>query len=336
MKPELSVVIVTWNRRADLLRALDSLTAQENVGFELVLVDNGSTDGTLEALPNPPFPVRILRQEKNLGACVGRNLGIRACRSDLILFMDSDAVILNKDTLRAAVDRIREDPSIGGLSVPIYLDRDTQEPWLFGAQMNEDLFVDWTRSHRGLVEADALSSCFALVPKRVCEEAGGFDPFYFYAIEDIDFFMTVRELGYRLEVLYGYPIYHRYSPDGRKMGPEFYWHFRQEWRHQYLLLKRRGARGLLRFWGRSLSNPSIPALFYGKRTPFIRFLLLFGILPLCMLALAPLAARRRHVNHLTLGGVRKETGLESNLDSRRSEISPKKGERILSETSPTA
>ncbi|BAS28886.1 glycosyltransferase family 2 protein [Limnochorda pilosa] len=93
--PEISLVIPTYNRREVLTEALRRLEAEgrEGVPFEVVVVDDGSTDGTAESLADlqPPFPFRCLRQEHR-GPAAARNRGIRAADAELILFLDSDLV----------------------------------------------------------------------------------------------------------------------------------------------------------------------------------------------------------------------------------------------------
>jgi glycosyltransferase involved in cell wall biosynthesis len=84
MMPEamlISVVIVTWNRRDDVLRAIESIYSQAWRPVEIIVVDNGSTDGTAEAITSAYPEVRLLRMEQNLGASGGRNPGIAAARA---------------------------------------------------------------------------------------------------------------------------------------------------------------------------------------------------------------------------------------------------------------
>ncbi|PYL17170.1 MAG: family 2 glycosyl transferase, partial [Verrucomicrobia bacterium] len=85
-----SVVIPTYNRASYLRATLDSLQAQEFTDYETIVVDDGSTDGTLSILSETPW-VRVLRQE-NKGPGAARNLGASQCSGQYIAFLDSDDV----------------------------------------------------------------------------------------------------------------------------------------------------------------------------------------------------------------------------------------------------
>ncbi|MEY2426530.1 MAG: hypothetical protein QOI61_2102, partial [Actinomycetota bacterium] len=90
--PKVSVNIAVKDRRALLARCLDGLAAQSFRDFEVVVVDNGSTDGTAEeaATREHEFPLTIVTELGSLGAV--RNAGVRASRGDLVAFVDSDCV----------------------------------------------------------------------------------------------------------------------------------------------------------------------------------------------------------------------------------------------------
>lgn len=107
-----SVVIPTFNRRALLARTLESVTRQTFADFEIIVVDDGSTDGTLEYLRSLERDVRLLRQE-NKGAGVARNAGASEARGEYIAFLDSDDVWFPWTlTTFAAVIRDYDSPSI--------------------------------------------------------------------------------------------------------------------------------------------------------------------------------------------------------------------------------
>ena len=89
MTPEVSVIIPTYNRRAMLLEAIDSVLAQSVDSFELIVIDDGSTDGTAEQLTRLAETIRIERIEHS-GPAAARNRGVAMARAPLIAFLDSD------------------------------------------------------------------------------------------------------------------------------------------------------------------------------------------------------------------------------------------------------
>jgi glycosyltransferase involved in cell wall biosynthesis len=110
-RPDISVVLTTYNRRQSLPRAIGSVLAQEDVDFELIIVDDASTDDTqfyVVALTDPR--IRILTTERNVGPSAARNLGIEAARADVVAFLDSDDVYRPR-RLKAALEALA-DPAI--------------------------------------------------------------------------------------------------------------------------------------------------------------------------------------------------------------------------------
>src|SRR6059058_375714 len=90
--PRASVVIPTWNGRELLAEALRSLDAQSFTDFEVVVVDNGSTDGTAGMVGSWHRPVRLERLDTNRGFAEATNVGIRASAGEIVVLMNNDAI----------------------------------------------------------------------------------------------------------------------------------------------------------------------------------------------------------------------------------------------------
>ena len=89
--PRVSVVIPAWNRVGSIRMAVESVLRQTFTDFELLVVDDGSTDGTIDALSDITDPrLRCLANPHNMGPSAARNTGIRAARGDWVAFQDSD------------------------------------------------------------------------------------------------------------------------------------------------------------------------------------------------------------------------------------------------------
>jgi glycosyltransferase involved in cell wall biosynthesis len=93
--PDISVVLSTYDRRHSLPRAIASVLAQDDVGFELIVVDDASRDGTAAYLATLCDPrIRVIKAERNGGPSAARNLGLQAARAAVVAFLDSDDAYL--------------------------------------------------------------------------------------------------------------------------------------------------------------------------------------------------------------------------------------------------
>ncbi len=188
--PEVSVVIPTFNR-ADLLpQAIDSVLSQSYTDFELIVVDDGSTDSTQEVLSPYRGKIRYLFQE-NRGVSAARNLGVKVARGRYICFLDSDDLWL-KDKLREQVDRTKAEP----WARVSY----TEEIWIrCGRRVNQG---KRHRKYSGWILKKLLPLCLispssVMIEKGVFEEVGLFDE-SLPVCEDYDLWLRI---GSRMPIL---------------------------------------------------------------------------------------------------------------------------------------
>lgn len=116
-KPEVSVVIPSYNRRDAMLDLLADLTAQQDVAFEIIVVDDCSPDDSFEAIANAFPSVRLYKNEKNGGPAVTRNQGILRARAQIVAGFDSDVTVPDPLTLKKIVDTFHELPQAAGLAL---------------------------------------------------------------------------------------------------------------------------------------------------------------------------------------------------------------------------
>ena len=110
MTPAISAVIPTYNRKQFVLDAINSALQQDPKNYEIIVVDDGSTDGTFEYLLSLNLPIRVIRKQ-NGGVASARNEGIRNAKGKYITFLDSDDVWL-PGILKAQLDFLDSHPHI--------------------------------------------------------------------------------------------------------------------------------------------------------------------------------------------------------------------------------
>ena len=99
--PTVSIIIPCYNARATLGRCLHCVFESEFSSYEVIVVDDHSTDGSLETVDG--LPCKVVRLEQNLGAAAARNRGAERARGELLFFLDSD-VLVERNTLRQIVE----------------------------------------------------------------------------------------------------------------------------------------------------------------------------------------------------------------------------------------
>ncbi|MGH1396971.1 MAG: glycosyltransferase family 2 protein [Trichormus sp.] len=194
----ISVVIPTYNRQPILekcLRALEmqQLSASSVVGgYEVVLVDDGSTDGTLDWLTanKEEFPhVRWFEQD-HAGPAAARNLGVEKAQGDIIIFIDSDLVVL-ENFLQAHADALVQSKEKLG----------SDRFFTYGAVINTCNFDNPTAEPYKITDFSAafFATGNVSIPKHWLEKAGLFDTgFQLYGWEDLELGVRLKKLGLKL------------------------------------------------------------------------------------------------------------------------------------------
>jgi GT2 family glycosyltransferase len=216
--PSASVIVVNWNKKEYLNDCLASLQAQTFSNFEVILVDNGSTDGSVEYV-RQKFPgwVRILRNGRNEGFSGGNNRGIRAAAGKYIVLLNNDAQA-DARWLEELVKAAEENPRAGMLASKIYLQGRTKIIDNVGHLM----YRDGLNRGRGRLEADHgqydkieevffPSGCAALYRRKMLDEVGLFDEEFFAYGDDTDLGIKGRLAGWNCLYVPKAVVHHHYS-----------------------------------------------------------------------------------------------------------------------------
>ena len=211
---KLSIVIICWNDLKVIQDCLRSIYEEtRNLDFEVIVSDNGSTDGSVDYIRQHFGKVRIVENGANLGFAKGNNAGIKAARGQYILILNPDTIIRNGalETLVAFADRhpeagafgcrvLNPDGSYQNPARPIPTVRGAllaalcvRWPGRFSQAFATDVYPGWDgRSER---EIGYQSGCCILVRGKLLQELGGFDERFFYHYEETDLCCRVWRTG---------------------------------------------------------------------------------------------------------------------------------------------
>ncbi|MDI6807406.1 MAG: glycosyltransferase family 2 protein [Candidatus Eisenbacteria bacterium] len=206
-KPSVIAIVVTWNGRRDTLECLESLRQSNYPRLQVILVDNGSTDGTPDAARESYPETIVIKNNENLLFSKGVNIGLSCgCEmgGDYFFLINSDATV-HTDCVPNLVDSLEREHDTG-LSGPKIFYAGTRTIWSAGGRVR--LWAGMT-SHIGIRQADSqkysrkafvdyLTACALMIRREVIGKVGMLDDRYSIYGEDADFSLRAREAGYTL------------------------------------------------------------------------------------------------------------------------------------------
>lgn len=210
-----SIILLTYNNEGDLAMCIPSILGQTYRHFELLVVDNGSTDGTVEFIRTRYPEITLIETGANLGYAGGNNFGFGCAKGDYIVVVNPDTWVY-PDWLSSLIKPLDVDPAIGITNSKIleYDDRD------HGACGNTS---HYTGLHfpRGMEKSasaftkpetlSAISGCSFAIRRELLAALGGFDADYFMYLEDSDLSLRTRLMGYKIVFTPNSVLYHKHS-----------------------------------------------------------------------------------------------------------------------------
>ena len=248
---KISVIIANLNGEKYLPDCLQSLAAQTFRDFEVIVVDNGSSDGSLALLERDYPWVRVISLEQNTGFARGNNIGFQASSSEYLATLNNDT-IADSGWLEALHEAAKADRAVGMVASKIYLGREGRV--LDSAGML--IYPDGMSRQRGRGETDNgqfdgtrevlfPSACAALYRHEMLRQTGFFDEDFISYCEDTDLGLRGRLAGWKAVLAPGAAVRHLYSQTGGSYS-EFK-AFYVERNHFWVLLKDLPLSYVLRF-----------------------------------------------------------------------------------------
>jgi len=216
-KPLVSVIILNWNGKNFLKDCFSSLKNQTYPKLEIILVDNGSTDDSIEFVTKNFKEVKIIENKKNLGFSAGNNKGILSGKGKYFFILNNDTKV-DKYCIERLIESIEKDNKIG-MSAPKILS--LRNPKLIDS-VGLNILSDGMARGRARMEIDKgqynqieeillPSGCAALYRKKMLDEIGLFDEDFFAYCEDVDLGLRGRLAGWKAILVPSAIVYHYYS-----------------------------------------------------------------------------------------------------------------------------
>jgi hypothetical protein len=234
MSAGVAVIVLNWNGSEDTQTCLRSLERTRSEWSQCIVVDNGSVDGSVEAVRGA-FPwAQIIETGSNLGYAAGNNVGIRAALEDgatTVLVLNNDAVVA-PGVVRALSAVLERDSTIGLAGPAIRHDDAEGRFWYAGGRIVLSPFRSrWVSdvSDTGTpFDVDYVPGCALAASRRVLETIGLFDERYFLTWEDSDLGTRARDAGFRCTIVPNVAIGHRGSASfgGSRSALYSYYYFR--------------------------------------------------------------------------------------------------------------
>ncbi len=310
-----SVIILNWNGREHLAGCLDSLKAQTLEAFEVLVVDNGSTDGSADYLEAEySHLIQLIRSPENLGFAAGNNLAMARARGSYIALLNNDAVAA-PDWLELTATALDDNSAAGMCAVKIlnFQDRrviDNTGHLIYRDGLNRGrgrLEID-RGQYDGETEALFPSGCAAVYRRAMIEEIGGFDEDFFAYGDDTDIGLKGRLAGWQCLFRPEAEVYHKYSGSTGHYSPFKAFHVERNriWiAVKYFPLTTllanpfyAGIRYLLQAWG-ALTGRGAAGRFVDEQSPWKLLWILIRANGAALAGLPRMLTRRRRIRRQT-------------------------------------
>jgi GT2 family glycosyltransferase len=220
--PKVSIVLLNLNGYRDTRDCLESLQQVQYPNFDVIVVDNGSSDDSFPRLQKEFPDVKLVRSEENIGFSGGNNLGIESALengADYVLLLNNDTVV-DPNFLSQLVQVGESDPRIGILAPKIFYFSEPKRIWYAGGyvkymigacrHLGQDQ-LDQEGKFSRVEDTEFITGCAMLIKSRLLREIGLLDAKLFIYSEDSDFCMRARNAGNRLVFVPTAMVWHKVS-----------------------------------------------------------------------------------------------------------------------------
>ena len=243
------VVILNWNRPDDTVECLESINRLSVVGYQLsvVVVDNASSDDSIEKIQNDKLKFKIIENKENLGFAGGNNVGIKYAiknGADYVMVLNNDTIV-HPDLVLRIIEATKKHSNFGVASPKIYFEREFEFHkerykkddlgkviWYAGGQIDWDNVYGKTRGvdevdkgrYDEVEETDFATGTCMFLSRKALEKVGLFDEKYFMYYEDTDLSLRIKKAGFKVLYIPKAVVWHKVAQSsgiGSKLNDYF-------------------------------------------------------------------------------------------------------------------
>ena len=223
--PKVSIIVLNWNGWKDTIECLKSLNKITYSNYEIIIVDNGSTDESVKCLEKLK-KIKLILNKENLGFAEGNNVAIRRVlkenKSDFILLLNNDTVV-EKNFLTKLVKTAQKEKKIGIVGPKIYYHDKRNVIQSAGSKINLYLGkFPRVKSEKNTAVDFVIGACL-LIKTEVIRKIGLLDKRYFLLFEDTDWCFRAQKAGYLVLYVPNSTIWHKTSQSVKKISEVYYY-----------------------------------------------------------------------------------------------------------------
>jgi GT2 family glycosyltransferase len=218
--PHVAIVILNWNNLEDTLGCIESLRRSSFPSRRMIVVDNGSTDGSRAGLRGVP-DIDLVEIEHNVGPARGQNAGVKRALEgpcDYVLLMNND-IVVHEEMVARLVAVAERDPLVGLVGPKMYYFEPADLLWFAGGTVSrwrgKSKHIGFKQrdagQHDRLREIDYVGAAAMLVRRAVYEQIGGENPAFFIYFNDTDFCMRAKAAGWKIVYAPDAVLWHKVS-----------------------------------------------------------------------------------------------------------------------------
>ncbi len=218
MSKKTAVVLINWNSFEYTSQCIESLMNCDQTQFDIIVVDNGSEDGSGKKLKDNFPQINLVQSDSNIGFAGGNNLGMAQAidsKYTYIMMLNNDTFV-EPNLIDVLANYMDHNPEVGIIQPKIFFNHDRTLLWNGGSYFNpiislahtKGYFKKDSKEYNSIKEVDWVTGCAFFTRSDILKKSGGFNEKFFIYFEDVDLSFRIKKLGYKLIYHPGGIVYH--------------------------------------------------------------------------------------------------------------------------------